>query len=88
MEIKRKNGKFYIGDEARPDAILIYDNDEDKITINSVVVSGKLEGKGIGKLLLEDMISYARENNKKILPVCSFARSQMEKNYKDMIDGN
>lgn len=37
------------------------------------------EGKGVGKLLVQAAIDYARQNGLKILPLCSFARVYMER---------
>jgi len=37
--------------------------------------------------LLETVVDFAREENKKIIPVCSFAKAEMNKNedYKDVL---
>lgn len=88
MEIIIGNKKLYIGDESNPDATLTYEMDDEKITVFHIKVSEKLQGKGISKLLIEKMVNFAKENNKKIIPMCYFVRVQMERKYSDMIYGN
>ncbi len=43
---------------------------------------------GIGKVLLEKAVEYAREEIVKIIPTCSFAQSQFSKNdeIKDVLE--
>ena len=51
--------------------------DENKLVISYVLVHSKFEGKGMGKYLVEEGIKFARENNWKVYPHCSYARSVM-----------
>ncbi len=53
--------------------------DENKLIISFVLVHGKFEGRGMGKFLVEDAIKFARENNWKVYPHCSYARSVMHR---------
>ena len=41
----------------------------------------------MAKRLLEEAINYARSENKKIIPLCSFVKEQMENNkeYNDLL---
>lgn len=89
LEIKRGIKSFYIGDsEEKPLAEITFVNsDENLIIADHTYVSDELNGQGVGKLLLKELINWARVENKKIRPVCSFVKMQMEKNeeYHDMI---
>ncbi len=82
MEIKKGNNKYYIGDsEEKPLAEMVYlPVEENLINIEHTYVSEELNGKGIGKLLLKEIIEMARMENKKIKPICPYAKAQMEKN--------
>lgn len=51
--------------------------DEEKMVISFVMVHPKYEGKGMGKLLVQEGISFARNNHWKVYPHCSYARSVM-----------
>ena len=59
-----------------------------KLVIKHTEVDSSQEGKGIAKKLLEEVASFARTNNYKILPVCPFAKNVMYKypeQYKDLL---
>ena len=51
--------------------------DDHKLIIYFVLVHPKFEGRGMGKYLVQEAIKFARENNWKIYPHCSYARSVM-----------
>lgn len=53
--------------------------EDSKLIISFVMVHPKFEGKGMGKNLVEEAIKFARENNWKIYPHCSYARSVMKR---------
>ena len=45
-------------------------------------VSDGYEGRGIGRTLVQHAAEYAMQRNVKIIPLCSFARSYIERNEK------
>ena len=53
--------------------------EDHKLIISFVLVHKKFEGRGMGKFLVEYAIQFARENNWKIYPHCSYARSVMNR---------
>ncbi|HNP18494.1 MAG TPA: GNAT family N-acetyltransferase [Fulvivirga sp.] len=92
MEIKHTNtdskGRFYIEDEEGLAAEMTYSiAGQDKIIIDHTEVAERLRGKKVGNLLVEAAVSFAREKNIKILPLCPFAKRVMEKNneYSDVL---
>ena len=50
-----------------------------QIIINHTEVSESCQGRGIGRQLLDVIVQYARNNEKKIIPLCPFARSEFDK---------
>ena len=48
-------------------------NDENTMTIDHTEVDEKMEGQGIGKQLLGELVEYVREHNVKVIPQCTFA---------------
>jgi len=52
----------------------------DKITIDHTYVCNPMRGQGVGEALVSKVVEYAREENKKILPVCPYAKKVMLKN--------
>lgn len=57
----------------------------DKFIIDHTEVKSKYQGHGIGTQMVRTCVEYARENNLKIVPLCSFARSVFVK-YEEIRD--
>lgn len=51
--------------------------EDQKLIISFVLVHPQFEGKGMGKRLVDEAIRFARENQLRIYPHCSYARSVM-----------
>ncbi len=49
--------------------------EENKLIISFVNIYPKHEGKGLGKYIVKAAIDFARENNWKVYPHCSYART-------------
>ncbi|MFC6118264.1 GNAT family N-acetyltransferase [Macrococcoides bohemicum] len=80
MKIIQGNNKFYIGDEAQPEAEITFQpSGQDTITIDHTYTDPSLRGQGIAKELVLKVTDYAKENNLKIIPLCSYARIVMER---------
>jgi len=88
-EVKKGTKSFYVGDsEENPLAEMTFVPSGDNIIIiDHTYVSDELNGQGVGKLLLKELVDWARKENKKIMPLCPYAKAQMEKNkeYHDII---
>lgn len=82
MEIKRGVNKFYIGDtEENPLAqIILTDTEKNIIKIEHTYVYEQLRGTGAGKQLVKKVVEFAMSNNKKVEPICSFAKKEFDKN--------
>ncbi|WP_294266524.1 GNAT family N-acetyltransferase [uncultured Chryseobacterium sp.] len=50
---------------------------DNKLVISFVLVHREFEGRGMGKYLVEEAIKFARENQWKVYPHCSYARAVM-----------
>lgn len=88
MQIKKGIKSFYVGDsEEAPLAEMVFTLNDEVIIIEHTNVSDELSGQGVGKLLLKELVDWARKENKKITPMCPYAKAQMEKNeeYHDML---
>lgn len=89
IEVKKGIKSFYIGDsEENPLAEMTFvPTGNNLIIIDHTYVSDELNGQGVGKLLLKELVEWVRSENKKIIPLCPYAKAQMEKNeeYHDMI---
>jgi len=88
IDIKKGEKSFYVGDnEEEPLAKigLVYNGDE--IIIDHTFVSEQLRGQNVGRQLLEKVVGFAREENKTIIPICPYAKAELNKNdqYLDVL---
>ena len=73
-------GKFFVEQEGRELAEMTYTvPGPDKIIIDHTEVSDELKGKSVGLQLVTQAVEYARTNNIKIIPLCTFAKSVFDK---------
>src|SRR5699024_3371088 len=79
-EILTGNNKFYIGDEQNPTAEITFQPKEGNVIVaDHTYVSDELRGQGIAGKLFNKLIEYARENDLKIIPECSYVQSKMDR---------
>ncbi len=50
-----------------------------KMSVYHTEVADQLEGQGIGKKLIQEMVDYARNNNLKVLPLCPYVLAQFKR---------
>lgn len=73
------NGAFFIEQDGEWIAEMTYKKmGDDAILIDHTEVDESLQGKGVGKDLVEAGVKFARENDLKIVAQCSFARKIIE----------
>lgn len=90
LTIKRAEKSFYVGDSEKSplaEMTFVYAGDN-IIIIDHTSVSEELRGQNIGRKLLHKLVEFAREENKRIIPLCPFAKKEMMQNkeeYKDIL---
>ncbi len=88
MEIKQGENRFYIENENNEAVgeITFEKEDENTIVAKSTFVDPSLRGQGIAKKLLDRLADYARKNNLKIRPSCSYVVKAFEQSdeYNDI----
>ena len=64
-----------------------YQERDDKLVYDHTIVPQELGGRGIGSALVKHALNYAREQNKKVIPQCSFVSSYISKHpdYQDLL---
>lgn len=70
LEIKKGSNNFYVGeseDNVLAEMRFVLSNDE-YIEIDHTKVKEELNGQGVGKLLLKEIVAWARSENKKFCP--------------------
>lgn len=79
MDIKQDNDRFVITDGSEELGFISYVPNGEVLTVDHTEVSPQLEGQGMGKKLVEQVVQYARNEGKTIDPQCPFASSVIEK---------
>ena len=64
-----------------------YQERDDKLVYDHTIVPQELGGRGVGSALVKHALNYARDNNKKVVPQCSFVASYIDKHseYQDLL---
>ncbi|WP_028778000.1 GNAT family N-acetyltransferase [Shimazuella kribbensis] len=90
MEIKKGTNKFYISNNENQTLAEIHfvPTGEERIIVDHTYVSDELRGQGIGEKLVSHIVNYAREEHKKIIPLCPFAKKEIDKHieYQDILN--
>ncbi|MBO6184127.1 MAG: N-acetyltransferase [Chryseobacterium sp.] len=85
IDVKQKNDEKHGSFEALIDGnragLMTYTwAGEDRFIIDHTEVEEAYNGKGVGKEMLIKAVEFARENGKKIIPLCPFAKATFQKN--------
>ena len=90
MDFDCGESRFYKNDENENliCEILYSIEDSGMISIDSTFVNDDYRGQGIAAQLVDRVVEMARAENKKIIPICPFAKGMLERNsslYADVI---
>lgn len=70
-----RDGAFTIGDHAKMDYRRPSD---DVMDVHYTYVEPAHRGKGLAQALFHDMVRFARDEERKVIPTCSFVASMFE----------
>jgi len=88
IEVKhdKENDRFVAEIEGHK-AYLSYNVYDDIINLLYAYTPPELRGKGIAKIVVEYAFNYAKANNQKVIPTCSYVQAFVERNdnYKDIL---
>ncbi len=88
IEVKQeKENERFIAEIEGHKAYLSYNVYDDKIDLSYAYTPPELRGKGIAKIVVEYAFNYAKDNNLKVIPTCSYVHAFVERNdkYKDLL---
>lgn len=57
-----------------------------KLRVYHTEVNAEYEGRGFSKLLLDQLVSYARDNDLRIIPLCPYVLAQFKRHPADYAD--
>lgn len=87
--ITKRADSHLIADEAGETiAEMTFSNTPTALIIDSTYVREDHRGEGLGNALLDSVIAMAREQGRKVVPLCAFAKAQVEKDpgrYGDVV---
>ncbi len=84
-----KKGTFYIAEEGKQLAEMTYVwAGANLFIVDHTEVDSSLEGKGVGKQLVQHAVEFAREKGLKMIPLCPFTKAVIDKTpaYRDVLN--
>ncbi len=91
LELKQNESHFVYNllDKGNEIGHIIFDIEGSVMHVDNTVVSKEYQNQGLASVLFNSMIKYAKENNYKVAPHCSYVAIKMKKDkLEDMIDPN
>jgi len=88
IEVKHdENNKRFVAEIEGYEAYLSYNVFNDIIELSYAYTPPEIRGKGIAKIVVEYAFNYAKANNLKVIPTCSYVQAFVEKNdnYKSLL---
>lgn len=80
MEITKESDRFTVNENGEELGFISFIEEDDVMTIDHTEVSPQLKGQGAGKKLVERAVQHARDEGKKVVPQCTFAKSVIDQN--------
>lgn len=87
----QKRGAFVVEEGGERLAEMVIAIIGQRLVVYHTEVSEKLRGQGVAGQLLDEMVSYARKNALKVVPLCPYVNAQFrrhEDKYKEIWDQN
>jgi predicted GNAT family acetyltransferase len=72
-------GEFVAEQDGQEAGRMTYSDAGSKMIIDHTEVDPQYQGRGVGKQMVMASADYARKNDKKIVPLCSFARGVFDR---------
>jgi uncharacterized protein len=88
IEVKHdKENERFVAEVDGHKAYLSYNIFDNKIDFSSTFSPPELRGKGVAKIVVEYAFNYAKENNLKVIPGCSYVQAFVKRNdkYEDLL---
>jgi len=75
----RRRGAFIVEEDGKQVGEMVIGISETALTVYHTEVDPAMEGKGLAKKLLDEMVKYARENQLQVIPLCQYVHAQFRR---------
>ena len=84
--VKKEEKRFVIYAEGK-EVYVEFDMNDDKMDLDHTYTHPDLRGRGLAAQVVGAALEYAKENNFRVVPTCSYVRSFINKNdeYKELV---
>ena len=79
-------GAFVVIDGEEQLGEMVLSINEGELTVYHTEVSTKAEGRGLAKILLNEMVAYARTNHLKVIALCPYVHAQFKRHPSEFED--
>ncbi|RNF39124.1 GNAT family N-acetyltransferase [Planococcus salinus] len=88
MEFTHENNQITATENSEELGFITYVPNGNVLTVAHTEVSPQAEGRGLGKKLVQQIVQYARDEDKTIVAQCAFASSVIEKTpeFQDVLE--
>lgn len=76
---KNQRGKLQLFSDEKKAGLMSIAIIDGRLVVYHTEVNEAFEGRGFAKILLEKLVSYARENAMKIVPLCPYVNAQFHR---------
>ncbi|MFD2602674.1 GNAT family N-acetyltransferase [Flavobacterium suzhouense] len=83
---EKKHGAFNLYEDNTKIGEMVISLRDDKLTVYHTEIDSSTEGKGYAKLLLQEMVSYSRNNNLKVITLCPYVHAQFKRHPEEYAD--
>ncbi|MBC7851033.1 MAG: N-acetyltransferase [Chitinophagaceae bacterium] len=83
---EKGKGQIIIDEGSERIALMEIGIKNDQLTVYHTEVAPAAEGKGFAKILLDSMVSHAREHHLHVVPLCSYVQAQFKRHPEQFSD--
>jgi predicted GNAT family acetyltransferase len=83
---ERGRGAFVIEEQEKQVGEMVIGISETALTVYHTEVDPEMEGKGLAKMMLDEMVGYAREKKLQVVPLCEYVHVQFKRHPDDYAD--
>jgi predicted GNAT family acetyltransferase len=82
----KNHGAFYLMHEGEQAGEMIISIADNVLTAYHTEIDPKFEGKGLARILMNGMVTYAREHQLKVKPLCAYVHAQFKRHPEEFAD--